>query len=127
MKPLFPFLLALTCALTVPAAAQKTYSLVGQWRADVFEFGESVSIYWNVYADGTTAYNFVRAGGSSGWMSGGWAYSDNVVYECWSDGECGWGSVAWVSRDCFVITIGHNQASPLMDGWKRVYRRVGYP
>lgn len=130
MKILVPCLLALACFFCAPAqeaAAQKRYNLVGNWKADVFEFGQSVSIYWSIYKDGSTAYNFVWPTGQSGWLAGSWADEDDVVYECWSDGECGAGHIAWVSPDCFVLTILHNQQSPVMDGWKRVYYRLPTP
>lgn len=129
MKLLAPCFFLLVSLLTAPNAAfaQKKYSLVGNWRADVVEFGESSSIYWNVFADGTSAYRFVWNGGQTAWLDGSWAYPEDIVYECWSDGECGYGHVQWLSRDCFVLTILRNQLSPQMDGWKRLYRRVQYP
>lgn len=111
-------------AISSAIIAQTSKTLIGDWVANVNEFGTSKTIYFTMYADFTSEYSFVIGDGIS-FGAGGWAYENGILYESWSYGRKGKGRITWVDRDHFIITIINN-GDPAYQGLKRHYFRRKY-
>jgi hypothetical protein len=81
--------------------------LVGTWKADVVELGVPTEIVWQIRADGNSTYVFSSASGR-GTASTTWTYADGVIYEESSIGSPSKGSIHWIDRNHFVLTIIDN-------------------
>jgi hypothetical protein len=104
---------------TAPSA-----KLVGVWRTNVTEFGNTMEITYTFLADGTARGVFKDTKGRTGTDRGTWQYSDGILYEKFSNGASGKGSIEWIDNDTVVITIIDNGV-PAYHGLKRRYRRIG--
>ena len=98
--------------------------LVGVWRTNVFELGINEEITYTFFADGTSRAVFKDTKGRTGTDHGTWQYSDGILYEKFSNGASGKGSIEWIDNDTLVITIIDNGV-PAYNGLKRRYRRIG--
>ncbi|HSP62114.1 MAG TPA: lipocalin family protein [Pyrinomonadaceae bacterium] len=98
--------------------------LVGVWRTSVSELGTNEEITYTFFADGTSRAVFENTKGRTARDHGTWQYSDGILYEKFSNGASGNGSIEWIDNDTFVITIIDNGV-PAYNGLKRRYRRVG--
>jgi hypothetical protein len=98
--------------------------LVGVWRTNVFELGVTEEITVTFLASGTSQYVIKDAKGRTGTDHGTWQYSDGILYEKFSNGVSGKGSIEWIDNDTLVITIIDNGV-PAYNGVKRRYRRIG--
>ena len=108
-----------------PSTSEKTspsQQLVGVWRANVSEFGKKseITVTWN--ADGSLKVLFKDAQGD-GSDYGTWQYSNGIIYETYSNGSSGKGSIAWIDSDTLELTIIDNGV-PAYSGLKRLYRRI---
>ena len=115
---------------TRPAVAQPSPSptiqarqLVGVWRTNVYENQQNTEINYTFMADGSSRMVFKRSDGSTGTDSGTWQYSDGILFERFSNGASGKGSIRWIDDNHFEITIIDN-GIPAYSGLKRRYRRV---
>jgi hypothetical protein len=116
------FSLLFLLSLTGMAVAQTSKDLVGNWVAEVDEFGYECTIYFTMYADNSLEYSFVSDYGiSTG--EGGWTYEDGILYETWDHGRQGFCKIKWVNRDYFVLTILNN-GDARYAGVKRHYHRL---
>ena len=97
--------------------------LVGAWRANVSEAGNNVEINYTFGADGTTDIFLRDAQGRTVRDHGTWRYSNGVLYERFSKGRGGRGSIKWLDRNTFELTIIDN-GNPAYRGLKRRYRRI---
>lgn len=99
-----------------------SWKLVGVWRANVSEFGKKseITVTWN--ADGTVKVLIKDAQGQ-GTADGMWRYSSGIVYETYSDGSSGKGSVKWIDNNTLELTIIDNGV-PAYSGLKRIYHRI---
>jgi hypothetical protein len=98
--------------------------LVGVWRTNVSELGNNEEITYTFLADGTSSAAFKDTKGRRGTDHGTWQYSDGILYEKFSNGVSGKGSIEWIDNDTLVITIIDNGV-PAYSGVKRRYRRIG--
>jgi hypothetical protein len=98
--------------------------LVGVWRTNVTELGSTMEITYTFLADGTARGVFKDTKGRTGTDRGTWQYSDGILYEKFSNGASGKGSIEWIDNDTVVITIIDNGV-PAYNGVKRRYRRIG--
>ena len=98
-------------------------ALVGTWRTNVYENGESTEITVTFLSDGNERYAFKDARGRTASDTGSWQYSDATLFERFSTGASGKGSIRWIDDDTFEITIIDNGV-PAYNGLKRTYRRV---
>ena len=111
-------------SLPPAAAATPTASqLVGTWRANINELGNRTEITYTVNADGTTKILQRDEQGRTATESGTWQYSDGTLFERFANGSTGKGSIRWIDRDTFEITIIDNGV-PAYNGLKRTYHRV---
>lgn len=97
--------------------------LVGAWRANVKENGDEAEINYTFNADGTSSNYFIDVEGRSDTSYGTWRYSDGILYEEFSDGASGKGSVEWIDSDTYDLTIIDNGV-PAYNGIRRRYYRV---
>ncbi len=104
-------------------ATPSAQSLVGVWRTNVYESGQTTEITYEFLADGTSKMEFKSDHGNTGKDSGTWQYSDGTLFERFSNGSSGKGSIKWINNDEFEITIIDNGV-PAYNGLKRRYRRV---
>jgi hypothetical protein len=95
---------------------------VGTWKANVVELSVPGEIVWHIRPDGTTGYTFSTATGTTT-LDGTWTYANGIIYERNSEGESASGSIRWLDRDSFVITIKDN-GDPAYRGITRLYRRM---
>lgn len=100
-----------------------SWQMVGVWRANVSELGNTLEITFSVNADGTASYLVRDKEGHTGQEYARWQYSDGILYERFSNGASGRGSVEWIDSDTFDLTIIDN-GTPAYSGMKRHYRRV---
>ena len=98
--------------------------LVGVWRTKVSELGNNEEITYTFLADGTSSVVLKDTKGRTGTDHGTWQYSDGILYERFSNGASGKGSIEWIDNDTMVITIIDNGV-PAYKGLKRRYRRIG--
>ena len=98
-------------------------SLVGVWRTSVVENGVSMEITVTFLADGQTRYLFTTAQGRRATDYGTWQYSDGILFEKFSNGASGRGSIRWIDQDNIELTIIDNGV-PAYAGLKRRYRRI---
>ena len=112
---------------TLPGASAKnppkSFQLVGTWRSRVSEFGQQYEITVRFAPEGTATYLMKDAMGRTATMMGTWQYSDGLLYERFSNGASGKGSINWVDTDNFVLTIIDNGV-PAYSGIKRYYHRL---
>lgn len=97
--------------------------LVGVWRANVNELGATTTITYTFSSDGSSKAAFTDSQGETATDYGTWRYSDGILYEKFSDGASGKGSIEWIDDDTFEITIIDN-GIPAYTGLKRRYSRV---
>lgn len=105
------------------ASTPSAQNLVGVWRTNVYENGQTTEITYEFMADGTSKMEFKNDHGANGTDSGTWQYSDGTLFERFSNGSSGKGAIRWISNDEFEITIIDNGV-PAYNGLKRRYRRV---
>jgi len=106
-----------------PSPAVSRRQLMGAWRGDVYEHNLSVEITYTFVANGTSRMVFKRSDGTTGTDSGTWRYSNGILYEGFSNGASGKGSIRWIDENHFEITIIENGVPA--DAWrKRQYRRI---
>lgn len=103
-----------------PPTAQ---SLVGVWRAEVNEDGERSTITVTFLANGDSRYLIKNEKGETGTDTGTWQYSDETIFERFSNGSSGRASIRWIDQDTLELTIIDNGV-PSYTGLKRLYRRV---
>ena len=96
--------------------------LVGTWRADVVELGIPMEIIWHVWPDATSSY-MVRSGARSVTANTTWTYSNGIIYERSSEGDPSSGSINWIDKNHFVLTIIDN-GDPRTRGLERHYSRL---
>lgn len=108
-----------------PSSGKMTPSLqlVGAWRANVSEAGNNIEINYTFGADGTTDIFLRDAQGRTVRDHGTWQYSNGVLYERFSNGRGGQGSIKWLDRNTFELTIIDN-GNPAYRGLKRRYHRI---
>jgi hypothetical protein len=98
--------------------------LVGAWRAKVSELGDQYEVTFTAHTDGTYQYSAKNAQGqTTAEDSGLWQYSEGILYQRFSNGASGKGSVEWIDDDTFELTILDNGV-PAYSGLKRRYHRV---
>jgi hypothetical protein len=97
-------------------AHSPAFDLVGTWRADVYEFGESGTFWFTMNETGSSRY----AGAASG--NGTWRYSDGILFERFPDGGSGKSRIRWIDEKHFELTILDN-GIPAYTGLKRQYYR----
>lgn len=107
-----------------PTETSPSAKLVGVWRTNVFELGIKEEITYTFFADGTSKAVFKDTKGRTGTDRGTWQYSEGILYEKFSNGASGKGSIEWIDDDTVVITIIDNGV-PAYNGLKRRYRRIG--
>jgi hypothetical protein len=100
-----------------------SWKMVGVWRANSTEFGDRVEMIFTANADGTYQFFARNAQGATARDYGTWQYSDGILYQRFSNGASGKGSVVWLDNDTFEITIIDN-GTPASSGMKRRYHRV---
>jgi hypothetical protein len=100
-----------------------SWQMVGVWRANSTEFGYSWEITYTAKADGTYQYFARNSQGGTVQDYGLWQYSDGILYQKFSNGASGKGSVEWLDRNTFLLTIIDN-GTPAYNGVKRRYHRV---
>lgn len=98
-------------------------ALVGSWRTNVTENGQATEITVTFLAEGDTRYRFKDAKGRTANDTGTWQYSDGILFERFSTGASGKGSLRWIDDDTVELTIIDNGV-PAYAGLKRIYRRV---
>lgn len=98
-------------------------ALVGSWRTSVVENGQNQEITVTFLSDGNTRYLFKDARGRTATDKGSWQYSDGILFERFSSGASGKGSIRWIDDNTVEVTIIDN-GIPSYIGVKRVYRRV---
>jgi hypothetical protein len=99
------------------------WQMVGVWRAVSTEFGSSMEITYTANADGTYQFFARNAQGATAQDYGLWQYSNGILYQKFSNGGSGKGSIEWIDRNTFVLTIIDN-GTPAYNGVKRRYHRV---
>jgi hypothetical protein len=99
------------------------WQMVGVWRAVSTEFGSSMEITYTANADGTYQFFARNAQGATAQDYGLWQYSNGILYQKFSNGGTGKGSIEWLDRNTFVLTIIDN-GTPAYNGVKRRYHRV---
>lgn len=98
--------------------------LVGAWRAKVSELGDDYEVTFTANTDGTYQYSAKNAQGQTTTEdSGMWQYSEGILYQKFSNGASGKGSIEWIGDDTFELTIIDNGV-PAYSGLKRRYYRV---
>lgn len=100
-----------------------SWQMVGVWRSISNEFGDSVEMIYTANADGTYQYFARNAQGATAQDHGLWQYSNGILYQKFSNGGSGKGSIEWLDRNTFVLTIIDN-GTPAYNGVKRRYHRV---
>jgi hypothetical protein len=105
-----------------PTPSPASQSLVGVWRTNVYENKVNTEITLTFRPDGTSRYLFKDKNGK-GTDTGTWQYSDETLFERFSNGASGRGSIRWIDQDTFEITIIDNGV-PSYAGVKRRYTRV---
>ena len=73
-------------------------------------------------SDGNTRYAF-KSRGRTASDTATWQYSDGTLFERFSSGAAGKGSIRWIDDDRFEITIIDNGV-PAYNGLKRTYQRL---
>ncbi|PWT93487.1 MAG: hypothetical protein C5B55_04415 [Blastocatellia bacterium] len=106
-----------------PSSTPNAQSLVGIWRTNVLENGSNMEITVTFRANGTSRYLFKNQNGQA-IDAGTWQYSDETLFEKFSNGASGKGAIRWLDPNTFEITIIDNGV-PAYAGLKRRYRRVG--
>ena len=100
-----------------------SWKLVGVWRTDVSELGVKTEITYTFLADGSSKVFFRHGNGQTGKDHGTWQYSEGILYERFSNGVSGKGTIEWIDDNTFEITIIDN-GIPAYNGLKRRYRRI---
>ncbi|MGI8786240.1 MAG: hypothetical protein ACR2HG_00580 [Pyrinomonadaceae bacterium] len=104
------------------ATKPASFKLVNTWESDVNEQGVKTHIIYTFNADGTSKAFFKTSRGQTGKDTGTWQFSDNTLYERFSNGVSGKSSLRWIDDDTFEITIIDN-GTPAYSGLKRTYHR----
>jgi hypothetical protein len=86
------------------------------------ELGLAIEIVWHVRPDGSSSYVATSTSGSFT-AETTWKYMDGVLYERPQSGPPSSGSIRWIDRDHFVLTIIDN-GDPRTRGLKRRYARI---
>lgn len=102
-----------------PTASQ----LVGMWRTNVIENGVAQEITVTFNSSGTSKFVFKTKRGQTGTDSGTWQFSDGTLYERYSDGASGKGSIKFIDADNVDLTIIDNGV-PAYRGIVRHYHRI---
>lgn len=123
MKPtLFLCLWILPSFVSSSLNAQNTYSITGNWVANVTELGNTCTIYFNVKNDGTYSTIF-DCGNGVNVIEGTWQYTNGELRQTGnSNGRKVRGKIEWKNKDNFIITIIDN-GNPDYVGLKRNYIR----
>jgi serine/threonine-protein kinase len=108
---------------SVSPTPRTSASLVGSWRTNVIENGQATEITVTFLSEGDTRYRFKDAKGRTANDTGTWQYSDGILFERFSTGASGRGSIRWIDDDTVELTIIDNGV-PAYAGLKRIYRRV---
>ena len=108
---------------SVSPTPRTSVALVGSWRTNVTENGQATEITVTFLAEGDTRYRFKDAKGRTANDTGTWQYSDGILFERFSTGASGKGSLRWIDDDTVELTIIDNGV-PAYAGLKRIYRRV---
>ncbi len=98
-------------------------ALVGTWRTNVYENGQNTEITVSFLSSGNTLYVFKQRGGKTS-DTATWQYSDGTLFERFSSGATGKGSIRWIDDNNFEITIIDNGV-PAYNGLKRRYHKIG--
>jgi hypothetical protein len=106
--------------LPTPRGAE---AMVGTWQTNVYENGQNTQITVTFMADGNTRYLFKNGNGRTATDTATWQYSDETLFERFSSGASGKGSIRWIDDDKFEITIIDNGV-PAYNGLKRTYHRI---
>ena len=99
-----------------------SFKFVGTWETDVNEQGVKTHITYTFNADGTSRAAFKTSRGQTGKDNGTWQFSDDTLFERFSNGASGKGAIRWIDDDTFEITIIDN-GTPAYSGLKRIYHR----
>jgi len=78
-----------------------SWKLVGVWRAKVSELGEDADVTFTANNDGTYQYAASNAQGQTIKEYGMWQYSEGILYQRFSNGASGKGSIEWIDNDTF--------------------------
>jgi hypothetical protein len=97
-------------------------ALVGTWRTNVYEKGQNTEITVSFLSSGNTRYVFKERGGTAT-DTATWQYSDGTLFERFSSGSSGKGSIRWIDDNNFEITIIDNGV-PAYNGLKRRYHKI---
>ena len=89
----------------------------------VNENGQAMEITVTFLSDGNTRYFFRDPRGRTAKDTGTWQYSDGILFERFSNGASGRGSIRWIDDNTVELTIIDNGV-PAYAGMKRTYRRV---
>jgi len=108
---------------SVSPTPRTSAALVGSWRTNVTENGQATEITVTFLSEGNTRYRFKDSRGRTANDTGTWQYSDGILFERFSTGASGKGSVRWIDDDTVELTIIDNGV-PAYAGLKRIYRRV---
>jgi hypothetical protein len=128
MKHFFISACAIALLLCASAHTQKTHfsnkTLVGTWITEVTEFGNSASIMWEMFADGTQQFWLFYGDGTYECKKGKWQYHNAIIYESSESCPSMSGKIDFLDENHFNLTILHN-CSERYEGQNivRKYRR----
>jgi nitrate reductase NapE component len=105
------------------ATPRGSASVVGVWRTNVTEDGQETEITVAFLANGNTRYLFKDPQGRTSGDTGTWQYSDEILFERFSNGASGKSSIRWIDDNTVELTIIDNGV-PAYSGLKRTYYRV---
>jgi hypothetical protein len=74
---------------SVSPTPRTSTSLVGSWRTNVNENGQSTEITVTFLSEGNTRYRFKDPKGRTANDTGTWQYSDGILFERFSNGASG--------------------------------------
>jgi hypothetical protein len=101
--------------------------LVGNWQADVVEFGYQLRVIYQLNSDSTYYTRWYLPNGTYKESSGNWNYSNNILYQRSTLSSAnvtsyGKGSIKWIENNHFQLTILDN-GTPAYTGIQRNYYR----
>lgn len=100
----------------------ESFKLVGTWQTIETVNGRQVTITFHLRPDGSSTYIFTLDGIAER-QNGSWQFNNGILFETFSNGASGRGSINWINNDRFVLTIIDN-GIPAYTGVKRVYKRL---